>query len=777
MIRYWMLLASLIMAQAAFGKPYRALYLTDFSNPYHDYKEQVEKFLPALQQEFNFVVDVVGRNQGDLLRTLANPGFSASYDLLIYNACLADSRDYRLAYNLMRETAAGKATILLHCAMHNFRGTSSHLGIIGRKKLAADQKSWREEYPEDAFPVWWQYTGVDTTTHKLYGKLASKKLAEHPILAGFPDHWQSAGDELYLIKTRSEQIYPLISSQDGKHIVAWLHRYGQGKIFATSLGHDSKTLLDQAFLGLMARGMAYLLGELNDQGVISPGARGNQSAYNYSKSIQCLPEQIVTPKTEAELQSEILKAVEEKRSIKVISIDKPNSYSDVICSRVGGLLINLKHFNQVLSFDPEQRLVTVQPGVTIDELNRTLKDAGLVLPTTADYSGITVAGGMGTGAHHSSLRIEAGIHDYVERMRLVDGLGRLQQIEGERARHLAVHLGYLGAITSITLRVEPLTKLRYGYEIASDADLEQQVIEKISSHDYARISWFAGVGRYVLEYYDRVPLETEGRSYHNLWRSSAGPIRLVGSLPYDAINRLPEPVQCTAANVRSTLWSSPIQAVDSDSKRPVGFAGDMLGSTCAKGECPWDFGAISRTMELAIAVTDLSDWMQDVRDILSVNRACFPVLGIYMRFARASDAWLASSNGQDTMMFEIHIPKDSSGFRYERGSAAYDEIQQMTRLKYNGRAHWAKNSKAIFVKALGLYENAGDFIAEKNQLDPQGLFENEFWDIIQAGTLPPAYTACTLERSCICERDLDCAAGYSCQSGRSFTDANICVKD
>ncbi len=124
--------------------PYRGLYLTDFSNIYHDYKEQVESFLPALQAEFNFTVDIVGRNQGDLTRTLADPNFSKGYDFIIYNACLADNRDYRLAKNLMDATAAGTPTVLLHCAMHNFRGTSSELGWLGEKKLKADQNEWQK---------------------------------------------------------------------------------------------------------------------------------------------------------------------------------------------------------------------------------------------------------------------------------------------------------------------------------------------------------------------------------------------------------------------------------------------------------------------------------------------------------------------------------------------------------------------------------------------------------------------------------------------------------
>ena len=168
-------------------------------------------------------------------------------------------------------------------------------------------------------------------------------------------------------------------------------------------------------------------------------------------------------------------------------------------------------------------------------------------------------------------------------------------------------------------------------------------------------------------------------------------------------------------------WAPPIKAVNSPKDTPVGYANRMLGSTCVKGECPWDLGLNSRTQELAIPVSKIKDWMQDVRSIIAAKKACFPVLGIYMRFAKKSEAWLASSYGEDVMMFEIHVPKETNPGRYEQGTEVYDEIQQLTAIKYNGRPHWAKNSNPIFKSVLERYPAAGEFVTLKNELDPEGV--------------------------------------------------------
>ena len=119
--------------------------------------------------------------------------------------------------------------------------------------------------------------------------------------------------------------------------------------------------------------------------------------------------------------------------MKVVSIDNPNSYSDVICSKQGGVVLNLAPMNKLLSVDKENKRVVVEPGITIHDLGKQLEKHDLVFQTTADFSGITVAGGPSTGAHHSSLKIGSGIHDYVTRLKLVNAGGNFVELVGEQA--------------------------------------------------------------------------------------------------------------------------------------------------------------------------------------------------------------------------------------------------------------------------------------------------------------------------------------------------------
>ena len=140
---------------------------------------------------------------------------------------------------------------------------------------------------------------------------------------------------------------------------------------------------------------------------------------------------------------------------------------------------------------------------------------------------------------------------------------------------------------------------------------EDLFIDMVSAHKYARVMWFAGNGRYVLDYYDEVDMDTPGNSQHNLWSSTGSVFKFVGDAPYQVINGLPQRAQCDSALLRSWAWFPPIAAKDSGFFKPVGVSHEVLGSYCENGTCPWDNNRVkSRTMEVAFPFRRLkSGWV------------------------------------------------------------------------------------------------------------------------------------------------------------------------
>ena len=763
------------------SQPIRALYITNYTNLWHDYDAQKKLIMDGVSRYVSVEFDLVGKDPEDALTLLSAPEYGLGYDVIIYNMCFADDFNLERLNNIISQTRDfGVPAVLMHCAMHSFQQSSPRYPEQ-QLELRAAALDWEEKYPEIDFPYWWKFTGVDTLSHDWPRALTMMQgESDHPITRALPLEFPISNDELYQNLEVLEGVTPLYyaySSQSKRdHLVAWTHTVGAGQVFSTTLGHGESTLEDRTFHKLLAHAIAYLTDHLDEAGQPEAAFAGTRRAENYQSTVVCHPAEMVEAVTVEQVQETVRRAYREGKSLKVISVPYSNSNSEFVCPEHGGILLNVYFLNSVLNVDHENLTVTVQPGIRATELSEFLHQEGLAIRAMPDYTGVSMAGGMATSAHHSSLRFPSGMADMVSSLVIVDGTGELVRFNEPYVAGAAVNLGMLGVVVEMTIKVEPQYKLQYGFTKGSDDELDGQIIDLVSSHDYARVMWFAGIGQYIVDYYDRVSTDTEGTSEHNVWTSTGSVFRFIGDLPYRALNRAPLEVQCESARLRYRLWSPPMNIKDSSRSEPVGWSHKMLGSTCSSGLCPWDHDRVrSRTMEATFPLSRIEEWMTDVRKIIKETRACFPILGIYLRFSKASDRWLAFNYGEDVVAVEIHVPKVADETYQERSADVYDEIIQMTLAKYRARPHWGKNSTPLF---LGIgeaqYPRWESFRELKDELDPAGIFTNRIWRLLNQNEILKPYPGCVLARDCICSVDQDCGTNYRCETGASFSGARVC---
>ena len=215
-------------APAAGDRPIRALWL---GVPHADVTPEmlVERIKRHLDCE------IVVRQ--DWQQALREPDFAAGFAAVIYSPCDPECRDMELVKRALATANSGVGTVLVHCAMHTFR----HV------------------------PEWTNLVGVRTITHDGYRGLDLKAPADRP--AFFTDlsaNWHTDGDELYPHDALLEGVAPLLKAysveRQAEHVVAWTHRYGQGRVFGTSLGHDLQTVDTLPYQELLARGLAWAAG-------------------------------------------------------------------------------------------------------------------------------------------------------------------------------------------------------------------------------------------------------------------------------------------------------------------------------------------------------------------------------------------------------------------------------------------------------------------------------------------------------------------------------------
>ena len=172
----------------------------------------------------------------------------------------------------------------------------------------------------------------------------------------------------------------------------------------------------------------------------------------------CRAAEVAYPTTEQELISIVAEATKNRRKMKVATCFS-HSIPKLVCpDGQEGLLISTKYLNHMLKIDVEAMTMTIESGVTLRQLINEAAKAGLALPYTPYWWGLTIGGLLSTGAHGSTLWANgSSVHDYLLELQIVspggaeDGYVKVRRLkDGDEDFNAAkVSLGVLGVISQV----------------------------------------------------------------------------------------------------------------------------------------------------------------------------------------------------------------------------------------------------------------------------------------------------------------------------------------
>jgi len=253
------LLSFLAAAVFVFGqgadkiKPIKALMIT--GGCCHEYDKQKFILSQGISARANVEWTIVhqgGSTTNTKIPYYQNKDWHKGFDVVLHNECFASVGDKAFVENILKPHRDGLPSLVVHCAMHSYREN-------GADKL------------------WKPYLGVDTMRHgPHYAFRVDNVKPEHPVMSEFGKSWMTPKGELYHIEKVFENVTPLgtATRKDGKtkDVVIWVHQYGKGRVFGTTIGHHAETMEQPEYLDLVTRGLLWSVGKLDNPDYTEPAA-------------------------------------------------------------------------------------------------------------------------------------------------------------------------------------------------------------------------------------------------------------------------------------------------------------------------------------------------------------------------------------------------------------------------------------------------------------------------------------------------------------------------
>jgi xylitol oxidase len=365
-----------------------------------------------------------------------------------------------------------------------------------------------------------------------------------------------------------------------------------------------------------------------------------------------------------------------------------HSFNDIADSSE---LVTLENMPGDVVFDRAAGTVSFNAATKYGELVEALGAEGVALHNLASLPHISVAGAVATATHGSG-DANGNLATAVAGLELVTSDGEISEISrGEPDFDgLVVGLGALGAVTRITLDVEPAYEVRQ--RVFEGLGWEELFghFDGITSCGYS-VSVFTRWGETVDQVWvkSRVTDEPE-RIREDLFGAVAATVDRHPILGLDATS-------CTPQLGRPGLWSDRLPHFR------MGFtpsSGDELQSEYLIPR--------RRAVEAIEAVRGLAG---GIRPVLQVSE---------IRSVAADRLWMSPSYGEDTVC--IHFT-----WKPEREAVGEVLVELEAALApFEARPHWGKLFDADAAAIAPLYERMPDFVGLIERLDPRGAFRNSW---------------------------------------------------
>ena len=418
---------------------------------------------------------------------------------------------------------------------------------------------------------------------------------------------------------------------------------------------------------------------------------------NWAGNQKSHPVRVEKPSSESDVVAIVKRAALNNQKVKAVG--SGHSFTGIAVPN--DVMIDLTRLNRVTNVDLARGLVTVQAGIVLSELNAQLELHQLSMPNLGDVTYQTLAGALSTSTHGTGL-LRTGLAAQIVAFRMVTAAGDVlicSEHENQEVFHCGrVSLGALGVLTEVSLNVVPAFNLRAVEQPMRIDDVLRNFTQLITDNDFFEFYWVPHT-KWALTKANNVSTDAiDSPSRFATWYNKMflenyafGLLCRLGRLFPKLIPKLatiiPSSGRVEYVNISHRIFSS---------KRLVKFY----------------------EMEYSISLEALVPALREVMQMVADRgfKISFPV---EVRCTASDNIPLSTSTGRQSAYIAVHMFK---GTEYAEYFSAVEAILR----KYEGRPHWGKIHNLDASQISRLYPEYQRFIEVRNQLDPEGVFTNDY---------------------------------------------------
>ena len=410
----------------------------------------------------------------------------------------------------------------------------------------------------------------------------------------------------------------------------------------------------------------------------------------------------------------------------VIARGMGRSYGDP-AQNAGGLVIDMQPFNKIHSIDPDNALVVVDGGVTLDQLMKAALPYGLWVPVLPGTRQVTIGGAIGPDIHGKNHHSAGSFGNHVVSMDLLVASGEILTLkpegseddpDGELFWATVGGMGLTGIIVQATIR---MTKTETAFFIA-DGDLTSNFDETIEFHadgseaNYTYSSaWFdaispepklgrAAISRGSLATLDQLKELAPKLAKDPLKFSAPQLITVPDIFPNFTMNKLTMQAVGQAWWLKSGEYRDQVQNL-TQFYQPLDLIGEWNRGYGSRGFLQYQFVVPRETT---------SELKSIVRSIQASGH--YSALNVFKLFGEGNRAPLSFPMPGWNICVDFPIKPGLGHF--------LDELDKRV-LDFGGRLYLAKESRTSAEKFHQMYPQMQSWLNTRNQIDPTGVFASD----------------------------------------------------